>query len=79
MESKSMNNMEVKGISVEDEKQDRHFVYKGKNSQAGEYWLDLITQITLDYRRSTDSDQHDHSNNKVDTVTLTENNDAVSF
>lgn len=76
MESKRMKNMEVRNTPMAEKKQDQHFVYQGKNPQAGEYWLDLITQITLDYRRSKDI--HSNVSSKDDTATLIESNDAVA-
>ncbi|MBL4799651.1 MAG: hypothetical protein JKY50_19795 [Oleispira sp.] len=43
--------------------------------QASEQWFDLITQITLDYRRSKDSRLHIQS--KAQTV-LAERSDALA-
>lgn len=61
---------------MENKKQDQEFAYQEKNKPAGEHWLDLITQITLDYRRLKDSRMPVQSKTQV--AALTENNDALA-
>ena len=36
---------------VENSSKDQLFAYQGKHQQATEHWLQLITQIALDYKR----------------------------
>ncbi len=41
---------------VENSSKDQLFAYQGKHQQAADHWLQLITQITLDYKRPIASD-----------------------
>jgi hypothetical protein len=79
MEGMDMEGMDMEGMNMEDKKQNQQFSYQGKNQQASEHWFDLITQITLDYRRAKNSHVNpikvgDEKNNNV----LDESRDAVA-
>lgn len=64
---------------MEDKNQDQSFSFQGKNQKASEGWFDLITQIALDYRRITNSNESlEQKYNETITAELEANSDALA-
>jgi hypothetical protein len=46
-----MKDSVMEDLVIKEKVLEQGFEYQGKNQQASQHWFDLITQITLDYRR----------------------------
>jgi len=64
MESSNIESNFVEGVLEESSPQNQLFGYQGKHQQAADHWLQLITQITLDYKRPIATELHVESEEK---------------
>lgn len=76
MEDPNIESSLVESALVESSSQDQLFGYQGKHQQAADHWLQLITQITLDYKRPIAAELQIENSKQQGSVVVLEKGEA---